>query len=63
MKELQEARERQEFDKQKKLAEQIKQERDEFHRIIRNQKLEQEAERRQLEERSKILREHAKDLK
>ena len=63
MKDLQEAREMQELDKERSMAEQFKQERDEFLRIIKQQKLEQEAERLQEEERKKILYEHARDLR
>jgi hypothetical protein len=51
------------LEKEKKMAEQAKQERDEFLRIIAKQKEEQELERKLEEERKKIMLEHAKDLK
>ena len=63
MRELAESRQTQELEKQKKLAEQAKQERDEFLRIIAKQKLELEQDHRLEEERKKIREEHAKDLK
>lgn len=63
MNEMQESRRMQALDKEKNLADQVKQERDEFLRIITQQKLEQEAERLQEEERKKILYEHARDLR
>lgn len=63
MEEMLESRRMQALDKEKNLAEQVKQERDEFFRIITQQKLEQEAERLQEEERKKILYEHARDLR
>lgn len=58
-----EARKMQALEKDKKMAEQAKQERDEFLRIITKQKEEQELERKLEEERKKIMMEHAKDLK
>lgn len=60
---MQESRRMQELDKEKNIAEQVKQERDQFIRIITQQKLEQEAERLLEEERKKILYEHARDLR
>lgn len=53
----------QEFEKQKKMAEQAKLERDEFLRIIAKQKEEREIEQNLENERKQILLEHAKDLK
>jgi hypothetical protein len=63
MKDMQESRKMQELDKEKNIAEQVKQERDEFMRIITQQKLEREAERLLEEERKKISYEHARDLR
>lgn len=60
---MQDSRKMQELDKEKNIAEQVKQERDEFMRIITQQKLEREAERLLEEERKKILYEHARDLR
>eukprot|EP00357_Protocruzia_adherens_P001936 CAMPEP_0115024322 /NCGR_PEP_ID=MMETSP0216-20121206/33126_1 /TAXON_ID=223996 /ORGANISM="Protocruzia adherens, Strain Boccale" /LENGTH=530 /DNA_ID=CAMNT_0002398273 /DNA_START=28 /DNA_END=1620 /DNA_ORIENTATION=+ len=61
--ELNIARKKQADEREKRLAEQAKQERDEFMRIIAKQKEDQDVEKQQGEERSRIRREHAEQLR
>lgn len=55
MKELEEARQRQFKDKEMRIAENAKQERDEFLSIINKQRAEEEAERREAEQKKNAL--------
>ena len=63
MKELEQAREHQFLEKQKLLAEQAKQERGEFLRIINQQKEEREQEAQIDDEKKKILYDHSQQLR
>lgn len=63
LKELEEARENQFLEKQRLLAEQAKQERTEFLRIINQQKEEREQEAQIEDEKKKILHDHSKQLR
>lgn len=63
MKELQEARERQELEKANALVEQMKKDRDELMKVIKKQREEEQAEKLLEEERRKILYENAKEVR
>ena len=59
LQDLEEARQRQFLEKERRLAEQAKQERDEFMRIIQKQKEVEEQERRIEEEKKSVLKSHS----
>ena len=63
LRDLEDARQQQFLDRERRLAEQAKQERDEFMRIIQNQKEVEEQERRIEEEKKEVLKKHSTQLR
>jgi L-2-hydroxyglutarate oxidase LhgO len=63
LREMEEARQRQFLERESRLAEQAKQERDEFLRIIHKQKEVEEQERRIEEEKKEVLKKHSYQLR
>lgn len=60
---MEDARQRQFLEREQRLAEQAKQERDEFLRIIQKQKEVEEQERRIEEEKKEVLKKHSHQLR
>ncbi len=63
LREMEDARQRQFLERETRLAEQAKQERDEFLRIIQKQKEVEEQERRIEEEKKEVLKKHSQQLR
>jgi len=60
---LYEARRMQALEKELRLQEQARQDRDEFQRIIENQKIQRDLEEKMKQERQALIRQHAEELK